>query len=263
MTPLAFLLNRYTWISMRADTASQTQDLESATQAARDSSRPCRVAMLVHDSDQAHNMIKTTTPRVRKHILATINAQASALFTLDDAEFPQKDEARPLHATPAPVILVVIENAAAPGYDLCHIQSALDGERGIEVHPPPHKYFCPPPDTSEPGLARQMQDRHHPLLQSSQTWCCAAHQYTLPSHAYEEKKVAHDRIPDPRSAGDRLDPILGLLGINPKGLKSQISSYGGVTPPPDTLKRISLLVLNTSITIYRRSEAFQRWRQKT
>jgi hypothetical protein len=263
-TPLAFLTNRYTWVSMRADPTSQIEDLAMATQAAHESKRPCRVALLVRDSIQNRDKIKVTTLGVRKHILATIGTQASPIFNLDDADFPRSVEVRPLHAALIPVLLVVIENTTAPGYDLCHIQAALEGEQGIEIHPPQHKYFLNPPDTTSPYQARQMQDRHHPLLRSSQTWCRAAHHYTPPPHACDQKDPEPGRTPNHRSAGDRLDPLLGLLGINPKGLGPSIASHSGVTPtPPDIIKRISLLVLTTSVSIYRRSEAYIRWRRKT
>jgi hypothetical protein len=263
-TSLAFLLNRYTWVSMRADPASQIEDLKTATQATLESTRPCRVALLVHDSSHVQDLIKTTTKRVRKHILATINAHAPPMFTLDDSEFPRQGDARSLHTNSVPVLLVVIESATAPGYDLCHIQAALEGEQGIEIHPPPHKYFSLPPDSTAPCLARKMQDRHHPLLCSSQTWCRAAHNYVPPPHACDAKDTEHGRTPDIRSAGDRLDPILGLLGINPKGLAPNIANNCGVTPtPPCIIKQISLLVLKTSINIYRHNEAYIRWRRKT
>jgi hypothetical protein len=263
-TPLAFLTNRYTWVSMRADAASQMKDLETATQAAQESSRPCRVALLVHDSNQNQDMIKSVTPGVRKHILATIGDRASPIFNLDNTDFPRPDEARPLHATLVPVLLVVIENAKAPGYDLCHVRAALEGEHGIEIHPPSHKYASHPPDTTTPCPARQMRDRHHPLLRSSQTWCRAAHHYVPPPHARDQNETELGRIPDTRSAGDRVNPILGLLGSNPGGLGSAIASYSGITPTPlAIIKQISSLVLNTSVDIYRRSEAYRRWRRIT
>jgi hypothetical protein len=263
-TPLAFLTNRFTWISMRAGISSQVEDLERATQAAKESSLPCRVALLVHESDQAKGMINTATSGVRKHVLATIGVDASPLFSRDDADFPRLNEARPLHVSPEPVLLVVIENNKAPGYDLNHVHAALEGEHGIKIHPPQFKYASCPPDMTPPCLARNMQDRHHPLLRSSHTWCRAAHHYVPPPHACDSKEPEQGRLPDHRSAGDRLDPILGLLGINPKGLGPDIASYSGVTPtPPDTIKEISSLVLNTSVAAYRRSEAYIRWRRKT
>ena len=250
---------------MRGRPSSRTCRREvTATQAAQKSSRPCRVALLMQDSNQAQDVIKSITPGVRKHILATIGAQASPIFNFDDADFPRLLEARPLHVTLSPVLLVVVENATAPGYDLRHVQAALEGEQGIEIHPLPHKYFSYPPDTTTPCPARQMQDRHHPLLRSSQTWCRAAHHYTPPPHACDAKEPENGRIPDRRSAGDRISPVLGLLGINPKGLGPNIASVSGVTPTaPSTMKQISSLVLNTSVAIYRRSEAYGRWRRKT
>jgi hypothetical protein len=263
-TPLDFLTDRLTWVSMRADPASQIEDLETATQAAQKSTRPCRVALLIQDSSRTQDTIKSITPGARKHILATIDTRASPIFNFDDADFPRSAETRPLHAALVPVLLVVIENATAPGYDLHHVQAALKGEQGIVVHPPPHKYLSHPPDTTPPCLARKMKDRHHPLLRSSQTWCRAAHHYTPPPSACDAKKPERGRIPDHRSAGDRINPVLGLLGVNPKGLGPNIASVSGVTPTaPDTIKQISSLVLNTSIAIYRRSEAYGRWRRKT
>jgi hypothetical protein len=235
-----------------------------ATKAAQVSSRPCRVALLVHDSNQNQDMIKSITPGVRKHALATIGNHASPMFNLDNADFPRSGETRPLHTPLVPVLLVVVENAKAPGYDLCHVRAALEGEHGIEIHPPPHKYASHPPDTSSPCPARQIRDRHHPLLRSSQTWCRAAHHYVPPPHARDKTKPEHGRIPDIRSAGDRVNPVLGLLGVNPKGLGSTIASYSGVTPTPTAIiKQISALVLNTSVDIHRRSEAYGRWRRKT
>jgi len=263
-SPLCFLTNRYTWISMRSGASSQIEDLEMATQAAKESNQPCRVALLVHHSDQIKDMISTTTSGVRKHVLATIGADASTLFSLDDAEFPGQHEARPLYSSPTPVLLLVIENASAPGYDLCHIRAALEGERGVEIHPSEYKYVSCPPDTTTPCPAREIQDRHHPLLRSSQTWCRAAHHYTPPPHACDAKAPELGRIPDRRSAGDRLNPVLGLLGVNPKGLGPDIASHSGVNPTPlGIVKQLSSLVLNTSVTAYRRSEAYGRWRRKT
>ena len=164
-TPRDFLANRYTWVSMRADPTSQVEDLEMAVQAAQGSSRPCRVALLVHDSNQTQDMIKSITPGVRKHILVSIGAQAAPMFNLDDDDFPRLAEARPLHATLVPILLVVMENYTAPGYDMDHVRAALEGEQGIDIHPLPHKYASQPPDTTQPCLARQLKDRHHPLLE--------------------------------------------------------------------------------------------------
>jgi hypothetical protein len=163
------------------------------------------------------------------------------------------------------MLLVVIENTGAPAYDISHIHAALDGEQGIAIHPLPHRYSSNPPDTTVPCPARQMQDRHHPLLRSSQTWCRAAHHFIPPPHDCDQKEQEQGRIPDCRSAGDRLDPTLGLLGAIPMGLGPDIASHGGTisTTPPAALKQISSLVLHTSITLYQRSEAYKKWRRKT
>jgi hypothetical protein len=264
-TPLDFLLNRYTWVSMRGDSACQIEDLMTATQAARTSTRPCRVALLVQDSKLIQDMIKSVTPGVRKHTLATIGARTCPIFNFDDTDLPGSAETRPLHASQVTVLLVVVENVKAPGYDMCHVQAALEGEQGIEIHAPPHKYASYPPDMSTPPCpARKMRDRHHPLLRNSQTWCRAAHHYIPPPHACDAREPEPGRIQDRRSAGDRVNPILGLLGINPKGLGPDIASHSGITPtPPGDLKQISSLVLHTSVTMYRRSETYRRWRQKT
>jgi hypothetical protein len=263
-TPLAFLMNRYSWVSMRADPASQVEDLGTATQAAQESSLPCRVALLVQNSSQTQDFVKSVTPGVRKHILATVSAQASPIFSSDDADFPQSAQDRPLRSPDVPVLLVVIENASAPGYELGHIRTALEGEQGIKIHPLLHTYASHPPDMTSPCPARRMRDRHHPLLHSSQTWCCATHHYVPPPHALDEKEPEQGRIPDHRSTGDRLNPILGILGINPKGLGPDIASYSGIAPTPlDTVKQISSLVLTTSVNTYRRSEAYGRWQRKT
>lgn len=263
-TPLDFLINRYTWVSMRADPLSQAENLQMATQAAAKSTRPCRVALLVQDSDFVQDMIKSVTPEVRKHILATIDALSSPIFNFDDADFPSSREIRPLHASATNILLVVIENTKAPGYDLGHVQTALEGEPGIRVHTPAHKYASHPPDTTTPCPASEMRDRHHPLLRSSQTWCRAAHHYVPPPHANDAKEPEPGRISDRRSAGDRVSPILGLLGINPKGLGPDIASLRGIAQtPPGDIKQISSLVLTTSVAMYRRSEAYRRWRQKT
>jgi hypothetical protein len=263
-TPLAFLMNRYTWVSMRADPFSQEEDIQMATQAAKDSTRPCRVALLVQDSIQIQDMVRAITPRVRKHILSTISALTVPIFNFEDADFPGSAESRPLHASPVTMLLAIIENTMAPGYDLRHVHTALAGEQGMVIHPFPHRYASHPPDTISPCPARDMQDRHHPLFRSSQTWCRATQYYVPPPHACDSKEPEQGRIPDRRSAGDRLHPILGLLGVNPKGLGPDIASHSGVTPtPPGTIKQISSLVVNTSVTLYQRSEAYGRWRQKT
>ena len=235
-----------------------------ATQAAKNSARPCRIALLVQDSTQIQDLVRSPTPGVRKHILSTISAFTASIFSLEDANFPRLTESRPLHASPVTVLLIVIENTTAPGYDLRHVHAALAGEQGVVIHPLPHRYASQPPDTMSPCPARDMQDRHHPLHRSSQTWCRAAQYYAPPPHACDSREPEEGRIPHRRSAGDRLHPLLGLLGVKPKGLKADIASHSGVIPtPPETIKQISSLVLNTSVTIYRRSEAFRRWRRKT
>jgi hypothetical protein len=222
------------------------------------------VALLVQESQFAQDVIKAVTPGVRKHILVTIDALSSPIFNFDDADFPSSGEVRPLHASAMTILLVVIENTKAPGYDLGHVQTALEDEPGIKIHTPPHKYTSHPPDMTTPCLASKMRDRHHPLLRSSQTWCRAEHHYIPPPHANDAKESEPGRIPDHRSAGDRVSPILGLLGINPKGLGPEIASLRGITQtPPGDIKQMSSLVLTTSVTMYRRSEAYRRWQQKT
>jgi hypothetical protein len=263
-TPLAFLMNRYTWVSMRTDPLFQEEDVQLATQAAQGSTLPCRVALLVQDSIQIQDMVRSATSKVRKHILCTINALTAPIFNFEDADFPGPAEPRALRASPVTMLLVVIENTFAPGYDIRHVRTALAGEQGMEVHPLPHMYASIPPDTISPCPARDMQDRHHPLLRSSQTWCRAAQYYAPPPHACDVKEPEQGRIPVRRSAGDKLHPVLGLLGVNPKGLGPDIACHSGVTPTPTkTTQQISSLVLNTSVTLYRRSEAYGRWRQKT
>jgi hypothetical protein len=262
--PLTFLTNRYTWVSMRADLASKTKDVAMAITAAQDSRSPCRVVLLVHDSDQIRDMIRINTLGVRKHVLATIGPHASPSFTQDDADFPAAGVSRPLHAVAVPVLMIVIENTAAPGYDIAHIHTALEGERGITIHPLPHSYGSTPPDATTPRPATQMQDRHHPLLRSSQTWCRAAHHYIPPPHACDKKEPEQGRIFDRRSPSDRLNPVLGLLGANPRALGPDIASHGGMSPTSlATTKQMSLLVLSTSVALYQRSEAYGKWRRKT
>ena len=159
--------------------------------------------------------------------------------------------------------VVVVENAAAPPYSLSHVRAALGENSGMEVHAPPHTLNPLPPDVITPGLAREMKERHHPLLRSSQTWCQAAHWYTPPTLQHTNLAQAVPRNANVRkSAGDSLHPILGLLGATPKGLGPDIASHGEAYPTaPKTIQQISLLVLNTSVGIYRRSEAFANWKR--
>ena len=260
----AFLTNRYTWVSMRADPASQAEDVEMATQAAKASDRPCRVALLTYDSDRIRSLVSIKVQGVRKHILITISPQSSPAFHLDNDEFPRPTETRALRSPQAPLSLIVIENAGAPPYSLSHIQAALGDDPGMMVHAPPHELNPPPPDVTPPGLAKEMKDRHHPLLHSSQTWCRAAHHYTLPPPQRTVQQAEQRSAPIRKSASDSLHPILGLLGSTPKGLGPDIASHSEISPtPPDTLHQISVLVLKTSVNMYRRSETFSSWKRKT
>ena len=222
------------------------------------------MALLVQDSNQTQDVTKSVTPGVHKHILATIGARATPIFNFDDAEFLRSIEIRPLHASPVTVLLVVVENTKAPGCDLCHIRAALEGEQGIEIHTPLHKYASHPPDTTTPCPARKCGTDTTRSLEAAKRGVALRTTISRPRMRATQKIPEPGRIPDRRSAGDRVDPVLGLLGINPKGLGPDFASLSGVTPtPPGNIKQISSLVLTTSVTIYRRSEAYRRWRQKT
>jgi hypothetical protein len=255
--PVAFLTNRYTWVGLTHPT-QQTTDLQNAATAIRASSLPARTVHLMTDTVTNRSAIQRTARDIRTHILArfppvTVPTQSSST-TLGDPV-----PAQPKH--PTALILVVLENKQAPGFPPGHLTPLLKRTGATEIHSqPPWTYATLPPDCVAPGL-RPDPAPSHPLLRPSLLFCRGDRLYST----LTRKHLTPPDTPARTKAADSVHSVLGLLGITPPGLEEAISkaTEHSHTNHTGSALKIAKLVLDTSLTLFLRDEAYHKWKRKT
>jgi hypothetical protein len=75
----------------------------------------------------------------------------------------------------------------------------------------------------------------------------------------EDAKAADDRSP-----GDKVHRVLALLGILPPGIGPTIAAHWDTHEmDKSVLAIISNLILNKTLALFKKDEAFRKWRRKT
>jgi ribonuclease HI len=255
--PEAFLTNRYTWVGLSHPT-QQTIDLHCAAAAIQSSSLPTRTVHLMTDTVMNRSAIQRTGHDIRAHILArlppvTVPTQSSS------TTLGEPDTIQPKH--PTALILVLLENKQAPGFPPDHLAPLLKSIGATEIHSqPPWKYPTLPPDCITPG-PRPEPAPSHPLLRPSLLFCRGDRPYST----LICKHLTPPDTPARTKAADSVHSILGVLGITPPGFEKVISKateHSHIDHTGSGL-RVAKLILNTSLNLFLRDEAYHKWKRKT
>ena len=116
---------------------------------------------------------------------------------------------------------------------------------------------CIPPYTGCHTIYFFLVYRPHPLLRESQTW----YKPCSKLKPWDEERQEIDGIK--LTTADRLPAPLALLGELPRGIQGVIAEHNGTRPNRDAMKSISESVLNCTLSILKKDEAFRKWRSKT
>ena len=255
-----FLLDRYTWISMRPEQKSQMDDLKAAVQAIQASTRPARAVLLLRNTTETRNYMMTKAKGVIQYILITIDSNTAPIL-LQDEHCYNKEDASSLYSPKHEIILTVIENNEAPDYDVSLIRQAVASYKGITVHNLDHKTNHPSkPIPEEMNTQNWNIYQHHPLLRPSQTWYRTTHTYAVQEQRQEEKK--EEEIYKPTN-NDKMHPALALLGELPKTTNKHIVSHmEDANIGKETMEKISNTIMNKTLLLLKKDESFRKWRKK-
>ena len=245
-----FLKNRYTWITGRSTIEQQLQDLETSTRAVTESTSPTRIVMLMNDTERTRKEISRKINKIRKHCLISLDQGSSVKLRPSNILLSGRSEDD--YYTPTkPMIVVLIENTKAPGFDPEHIRKLMKNEKRITIHDPPRQWYISlPPDQ---GInPTKPTTRHHPLLRPSQTWYRADVEYTPnnPDKEYTQMKA-------PQS--DKMNRNLSILGLIPSNIKKDIENYQKKELKTDPGKLLSTLIYKTSLDNYTSDKYFRNW----
>ena len=159
--PIAFLTDRYTFVSA-TEPADELQNLQLAANATKLATKPSRSVHLMTNTMAARARIHCLGKNTRIHILAhfppnTLHTRSSRL-TLNDHNLPMGTNATAM-------ILVLLENATAPGFHPSHLADLLRpiGATTIQTTPP-WASLSFPLDIERPNTTPEPP---HPLLRSA------------------------------------------------------------------------------------------------
>ena len=255
-TPEAFMRNRYTWVSMRQGPSAQAEDLAAAERAMRKSEGPARVVLLIQDTPATRDWISKTTKDINKYYIATLNTNTAPALHLDDHNIPAEGSSRRMMSPTSKMALAVIETKQAPPFTAEHMRTATSGTPGILIHEPPPRNAPLPPDAMRNPDSSALAHRAHPLLRRSQTWYHATYKIQPEDTGRQRTDGIHI------SKGDALPSALALLGELPKGIKGHISDHNERATTRDTLEKVSAIIVDCTLSILKKDEAFRKWKRK-
>ena len=138
------------------------------------------------------------------------------------------------------------------------MRQALGGINGISILQHPRTCDSMPPGTGDRELTnKDLAYRPHPLLRENQTW----YKPCSKLKPWDEERQEIDGIK--LTTADRLPTPLALLGELPRGIQGVIAEHNGTRPNRDMMKSISESILNCTLSILKKDEAFRKWRSKT
>ena len=264
-----YLQNRCTWVSMRADTDHQLEDVRLAREAVITSTEPARVALLLQDSAKIQHYLSEKEEKVRRYVLLRINADTGPVLIHETPARMDKTEPPPLEGPTMPMLLLILENKMAPAFDADHLRIMLEPISGIEVMDSPKAPGALAPDIDEPIPITHLKHRYHPLLRRSQTWFNAKSKLTPAiqrkgesKNQPDEIKISPEQITPRQSANDRLHITLALLGALPRGFSKDLASHWEEEIDNTTSLTISKTILNKSLELFKKDEAFRKWKRK-
>ena len=139
----------------------------------------------------------------------------------------------------------------------------------IEVMDSPKAPGALAPDIDEPIPITHLKHRYHPLLRRSQTWFNAKSKLTPAiqrkgesKNQPDEIKISPEQITPRQSANDRLHITLALLGALPPGFSKDLASHWEEEVDSTTVLTISKTILNKSLELFKKDEAFRKWNRK-
>ena len=254
-----YLRDRYTWVSMRQGSSAQAEDLKAAADAMANSRRPGRVVLLTMDNPALREWLQAEGQDTCRYCIVTMDQTSDPILHLDDHKLPRDAKwQRALHRPTSKLALVVVETRTAPDFCGSQMRQALRGINGIRILQHPHTCDNMPPGTGDRELTnKDLAYRPHPLLRESQTW----YKPCSKLKPWDEERQEIDGIK--LTTADRLPAPLALLGELPRGIQGVIAEHNGTRPNRDAMKSISESVLNCTLSILKKDEAFRKWRSKT
>ena len=259
-SPLRFLVNRFTWIGP-SNPQEEICGLQTALVAIGTSTKQARAVLLAHDTvplrkeiDRANCEVHVISHPCRAHIIATI-APGKIELTPSNSTISTRHETQTNTQT---LVLVLIENSLAPGFSTNTLHHALEAGGATPAEPLPWSYPSLPPDTRT-GPIPPLQPRNHPLQRPSQSWFRG----DIPPPPPAPAPPPGPRPPRPPPA-DSIPQCLAVMGATPKGLAQALSQHheDAFVPDGDTTENISKIIYNKSLTLFRKDEAFRKWKRK-
>jgi hypothetical protein len=259
-----YMSNRYTMVSLTEDLDTQASTILDAGRAMQASSHPARVAILADDTPYTRQMVASTfSGKVRSHILATVPTGSIILSPLEMDKHGEKRAAT--LSNPRDLILILIENDIAPGFDLNNLSDPiLESNDKVTFYPFPWSYKYIPDDFPRRST-HTASERLPPSTYPNMAWCRSDLPATIspsnPGPLMDSIKSAHSS--DRPTKDDVVHAILACLGTTSTSMKSSYAYYAPPSqffhePPPFT--SIPKLILYSTLDIYRKSEAIRKWK---
>ena len=255
--PTAFLTDRYTFVSP-TEPADELQTLQLAATATKLATMPSRSVHLMTNTTAARARIHCLGKDTRIHILAyfpqnTLHTRSSCL-TLNDHNLPMGTNTNDM-------ILVLLENATAPGFHPSHLTDLLRplGATPIQATPP-WAYPTLPPDIECPNTTPEPPPSH-PLLRPSTLFYRGDKDY---SSLTTNRLLQPKPTPKTRPA-DSISNTLCQMGITPPGLQKAISKANELKSSDysDCTAQITKIIFDNSLALFLRDEGYHKWKRKT
>jgi hypothetical protein len=234
--PTAFLRNANTWIPLSTNPTHTLNHIHLAFEAITSSTHPTRICILTGP---------THTPQpnnscIRLHQLITIKRNSIQMH---------QDTQTHLHClNQTPLTVLLLESTDAQPFDCASLAQDLLSidQDNIHLHPPPwqHANLKDAPITTLRHLPTK-----YPLLSWSHPFPNAQEQSSGPTHKKLQPFETHD-------------PILGALGILPKGIDKDILIAHDLSHKISNsqLKDIQTNNFNSSLKAFLRYEAHLKWK---
>ena len=252
-----FLINRYTWVSLRENEDHQLQDLNWASAAMARSTGPARAVLLIYDTITNRSALTDQPRGTRGYVLCRISPESAPILTLVDQDKATNANKTGKPMSPkCPLMLAVVENAKAPGYDPSAFGSAIAPIRGLKQPVSHRKVGWGAPDAPTDLSPEARPTPLHPLIAPSLTWYRT---HCVPRRAQEDSDQQPPAARHRPSKGDMVHPTLAALGTLPNHLNKMLDSHHKDPERPDKGQDISDAILKCTMDIYRADKNFHKW----
>ena len=261
-TETEFMINRYTWVAMRTGNDQQLQDLRWASEAMTRSTGPARAVLLMNDTAPNRLALSDQPRGSRGYVLCRIATGADPILTRIDQDKATSIDKKGKPMSPiVPLMLAVVENAKAPGYDPKSVGSAIAPLKGLKQPDGHRRVGWGAPDAPK-NMAQEVHlTPLHPLIAPSLTWY-RTHDVPRPAQEIPAQPPKGKPAQFPPSKGDEVHPTLAALGTLPRHFNKMLDSYHKVPEREDKGPAISKAILECTLDIYQADRNFHKWIDK-